>query len=46
MEQGSEEVKPGEPGEILIKSPLLMKEYCENPEETAGQLQRRVAEYR
>ncbi len=36
--EGKEEVKPGEPGEIIIKSPLLMKEYWENPEETAGQL--------
>jgi long-chain acyl-CoA synthetase len=38
VEGGTEEVKPGEPGEIIIRSPLLMKEYWENPEETAGQL--------
>jgi len=38
VKDGVEEVKPGEPGEILIKSPLTMKEYWENPEETAGQL--------
>lgn len=28
----------GEPGELLIKSPLVMKEYWNNPEETARQL--------
>ena len=38
VEQGLEEVKPGEPGELLIRSPLIMKEYYENPEETAGQI--------
>jgi long-chain acyl-CoA synthetase len=38
VEQGMEEVKPGEPGELLIKSPLVMKEYYGNPEETAGQI--------
>ncbi len=35
---GTDEVPQGEPGEILIKSPLIMKEYWNNPEETAGQL--------
>jgi long-chain acyl-CoA synthetase len=35
---GAEDVKPGEPGELLIKSPLVMKEYYGNPEETAGQI--------
>ena len=38
VEQGLEEVKPGEPGELLIRSPLIMKEYYDNPEETAGQI--------
>ena len=33
-----EPVKQGETGEILIKSPLVMKEYWNNPEETANQL--------
>jgi long-chain acyl-CoA synthetase len=36
--EGVEDAKPGEPGELLIKSPLIMKEYFKNPEETAGQL--------
>ena len=35
---GITEVPQGEPGEILIKSPLVMKEYWNQPEETAGQL--------
>ena len=38
VEEGLEEVPQGEPGEILIKSPLIMKEYWKDPEETAGQL--------
>lgn len=38
VEHGLEEVKPGEPGELLIRSPLIMKEYYGNPEETAGQI--------
>jgi long-chain acyl-CoA synthetase len=36
--EGKEEVPPGEPGEIMIKSPLIMKEYWGNPDETAGQI--------
>ena len=36
--EGKEEVPPGEPGEIMIKSPLVMKEYWGNPEETANQI--------
>lgn len=38
VEQGLEDVKPGEPGELLIRSPLVMKEYYGDPEETAGQM--------
>jgi long-chain acyl-CoA synthetase len=33
-----QDVPRGEPGEIIIRSPLVMKEYWNNPEETAGQL--------
>jgi long-chain acyl-CoA synthetase len=39
VNEGKEDVPQGEPGEILIKSPLVMKEYWKNPEETAGQLE-------
>jgi long-chain acyl-CoA synthetase len=35
---GTEDVKPGDPGEIIMKGPLIMKEYWNNPEETKGQL--------
>jgi long-chain acyl-CoA synthetase len=35
LEKGVEDVPRGQPGEILIKSPLVMKEYWNNPEETA-----------
>ncbi|MEJ5376271.1 MAG: long-chain fatty acid--CoA ligase [bacterium] len=38
VEEGKEDVPMGQPGEIIIKSPLIMKEYWENPEETAGQI--------
>ena len=38
VEEGKQEVPKGEPGEIIIKSPLVMKEYWNNPEETAGQI--------
>jgi long-chain acyl-CoA synthetase len=38
VDNGVDEVKKGEPGELLIKSPLLMKEYYGNPEATADQL--------
>lgn len=35
---GAEEVPPGEPGQIIMKSPFIMKGYWNNPEETANQL--------
>jgi long-chain acyl-CoA synthetase len=38
IEEGKEEVPKGEPGEVIIKSPLIMREYWNNPEETANQL--------
>lgn len=38
LEEGREDVPQGQPGEIIIRSPLIMKEYWENPEETTGQL--------
>jgi long-chain acyl-CoA synthetase len=36
---GTEDVPRGEPGEILIRSPLVMQGYWNNPAETRGQLQ-------
>jgi len=38
VENGIEDVKPGDPGEILFKGPTVMKGYWNNPEETANQL--------
>ncbi|MGC1402261.1 MAG: AMP-binding protein, partial [Thermodesulfobacteriota bacterium] len=38
LQEGKEDVPQGEPGEMIIKSPLIMKGYWEEPEETAGQL--------
>jgi long-chain acyl-CoA synthetase len=38
IEDGVTEVKPGDPGEILIKGPSVMKGYWNNPEETKIQL--------
>jgi long-chain acyl-CoA synthetase len=38
VETGKEDVQQGKPGEIIMKGPLIMKEYWNNPEETAGQL--------
>ena len=38
VETGLTDVKPGDPGEILIKGPSVMQGYWNNPEETANQL--------
>jgi len=38
IENGIDEVKPGEPGEMVIKGPAVMKGYWNNPEETQKQL--------
>jgi long-chain acyl-CoA synthetase len=38
IEDGVTDVAPGKPGEIIMKGPLIMQGYWNNPEETAGQL--------
>ncbi len=38
LEKGETEVPLGDPGELLIKGPQIMKEYWNNPAETANQL--------
>ena len=38
LETGQTEVPQGKPGEIMIKGPQVMKEYWNNPGETANQL--------
>jgi len=38
VEGGVEDVPRGEPGEIIMKGPLIMKEYWNNPGETENQL--------
>ena len=38
IDGGTRDVGPGEPGEVIMKGPLIMRGYWNNPEETAGQL--------
>jgi long-chain acyl-CoA synthetase len=38
LKDGVTDVKQGEPGEIIMKGPLIMQGYWNNPQETAGQL--------
>jgi long-chain acyl-CoA synthetase len=38
IDDGVTEVPDGEAGEMIMKGPLIMKEYWDNPEETADQL--------
>jgi len=38
LKEGVQDVPRGEPGEIILKSPLIMQGYWNNPQETAGQL--------
>jgi long-chain acyl-CoA synthetase len=38
VRDGVTEVRRGEPGEIIMKGPLIMQGYWHNPDETAGQL--------
>ena len=46
LEEGKEEVPQGQPGEIIIKSPLVMKGYWENPARDRRSIKGRLAFYR
>jgi long-chain acyl-CoA synthetase len=38
LQEGIHDVPRGEPGEIIMKGPVIMQGYWNNPQETAGQL--------
>jgi long-chain acyl-CoA synthetase len=38
LKEGIHDVPRGEPGEIIMKGPMIMQGYWNNPEETAGQI--------
>jgi len=38
LETGEKEMPVGEPGELIVKGPLVMQEYWQNPEKTAAEL--------
>jgi long-chain acyl-CoA synthetase len=38
LEEGIHDVRKGEPGEIIMRGPLIMQGYWNNPQETAGQI--------
>ena len=38
LQDGKTDVPQGQPGEIIMKGPVIMKGYWNNPQETAGQL--------
>ena len=38
LQDGKTDVPQGQPGEIIMKGPLIMQGYWNNPQETAGQL--------
>ena len=46
VESGTEEVKPGEPGEIIMKGPLIMQGYWNNPRGNRGPAPGRLAPHR
>lgn len=38
LEDGATEVPPGQPGELVVKGPMVMKEYWNNPDKTREEL--------
>jgi long-chain acyl-CoA synthetase len=38
LQEGIHDVPKGEPGEVIMKGPIIMQGYWNNPKETAGQL--------